>query len=69
MNEISFKSKFIFVNRANFEKFEKGMFIGYVDQETLNRIAQKVSEGRKNPFKRNNLPPRLDIIKADEYYT
>jgi hypothetical protein len=69
MNDISFTSRFQFVNAKGFENFRRGAYIDFrtnSDLTALDMINMKIVEKAMGTKIKH---PRLDVVKADEFFT
>lgn len=65
MNDISFTSRIRFVDRKVFDKFcQKGIYVDFRPDNDMSALDMMMLKPSKNI-----VHPRLDVLKADEFYT
>ena len=69
MSDVSFTSKFIFVNRKTFDNLAKGAYVDFHPDDTYTEFDMKKIRELQKIFGNDVKNPRLDVLKADEFYT
>lgn len=69
MNDISFTSRIKFVSGNKFQELARGQYVDFRNEQILNHIDMARKEKLKKIYGQGIKNLRLDVLKADEFYT